>query len=103
MAVVRRVAGSLGVDERQEQTNHGDQRRVQRLVALLAAGLLLAACSGDGQSTVSPPVAPDRTATTTATTVPAAPTVPTTAPPRSPPAPTAAPDRLAAQLTTAET
>jgi membrane-bound lytic murein transglycosylase B len=103
MAGVRRVAGSLGVDERQEQTNHSDQRRVQRLVALVAAGLLLATCSGDGQSTVSPPAAPDRTATTTATTVPAAPTVPTTAPSRSPLTTTTASDRLAAQLTTAET
>ena len=51
-------------DHRQEQTSHRDHRRVQRLVALLAAGLLLAACSGDGRSTVSPPVAPDGTATT---------------------------------------
>ena len=103
VAGVRRIAGPLGADDRQERTSHSDQRRVHRLVALLAAGLLLAACSGDGQSTVSPPVAPDRTATTTATTVPAAPTVPTTVPPRSPPATSTAADRLAAQLTRAET
>jgi hypothetical protein len=76
--------------------------RVQRTVALLAAGLLVAACSGDGRSTVGPPpVASDGAATTTATTLPAAPKVPTTAPPSS--APATAVDRLAAQLTTAET
>jgi len=80
-------------------------RRVHRPVALLAAGLLVAGCSGDGRSTVSPPpVASDGTATTTATTLPPAPKAPTTAaPPRSAPAPTTAVDRLAVQLTTAET
>jgi membrane-bound lytic murein transglycosylase B len=54
---------------------------VQRLVALLTAGLLLVACSGDGRSPVSPPPAASV----------------------SPPAVTTAADRLAAQLTTAET
>jgi membrane-bound lytic murein transglycosylase B len=74
------------------------------LVALLAAGLLVAACSGDGRSTVSPPPgASDGTATTMATTLPAAPKVPPAAPPRSQPATTTAVDRLAAQLITAET
>jgi membrane-bound lytic murein transglycosylase B len=83
--------------------SHSRYRRVHRLVALLAAGLLVAACSGDSQSTVSPPLAPENTATTMTRTVPAAPNAPTTTPPRSLPAPTAAADRLAAQLTTAET
>jgi membrane-bound lytic murein transglycosylase B len=82
--------------------SHSRYRRVHRLVALLAAGLLVAACSGDSQSTVSPPLAPENTATTMTRTVPAAPNAPTTTPPRSLPAPTAAADRLAAQLTTAE-
>jgi len=54
---------------------------VQRLVALLTAGLLLAACSGDGRSPVGPPPAASV----------------------SPPAVTTGADRLAAQLTTAET
>jgi len=52
---------------------------------------------------VSPPVPPDPTATTMKRTVPAAPKVPTTALPGSAPTPTAAAERLAAQLTTAET
>jgi membrane-bound lytic murein transglycosylase B len=98
-------AGPLRVDDRQERTSHSDHRRIHRLVALLAAGLLVAACAGDGQSTASPPVAPDRTATTMTTTVPPAANMPTTAPARSPPATatTTAADRLAAQLTAAET
>jgi membrane-bound lytic murein transglycosylase B len=92
------------VDDRQDQTSHRDHRRVQRLVALLTAGLLVAACAGDGRSTVSPPpVTPESTATTMARTVPPASNLPTTAPPRSPPATIAAADRLAAQLITAET
>ena len=103
MAGVLRIPGLLPADDRHEQTSHRHHRRVQRLVALLAAGLLLAACSGDGRSTVSPSVAPDGTATTMATTVPPASNVPTTALPRSAPATTTAADRLAAQLTTAET
>jgi membrane-bound lytic murein transglycosylase B len=81
--------------------SHSRYRRVHRLVALLAAGLLVAACSGDSQSTVSPPLAPENTATTMTRTVPAAPNAPTTTPPRSLPAPTAAADRLATQPTTA--
>jgi membrane-bound lytic murein transglycosylase B len=96
------IADPLGVDDRQAGTSHRDHRRVHRLVALLAAGLLVAACSGNGRSTVSPPVAPDPTATTMATTVPAAPKVSTTLP-GSAPARTTAADRLATQLTTAET
>jgi membrane-bound lytic murein transglycosylase B len=79
--------------------SHRRYRRVQRLVVLLAAGLLVAACSGGSQSTVSPPLTPKNTGTT----VPPAPTAPTTTPPRSLPAPTAAAERLAAQLTNAET
>jgi transglycosylase-like protein with SLT domain len=86
-------------DGRQEQTSHRDHRSVQRLVILLTAGLMLAACSGDRGSTVSPPpVTP-----TTMTTVPPPPTVPTTAPPRSAPTITTTADRLATQLATAET
>ena len=95
-------ASPLRMDDRQVRTSHSARRRVHRLVALLAAGLLLAACAGDGRSTASPPpVAPVSSGTTTATTAPPASTVPTTALPRSVQA-TAA-DRLAAQLTTAET
>jgi membrane-bound lytic murein transglycosylase B len=97
VAGVLRIVTPVRVDDRQERTSHRDHRHIQRLVGLLAAGLLLAACAGDGRS----PVAPDRTATTMARTVPAAPKVPTTALPGSSPA-TAA-DRLAAQLTRAET
>ena len=48
-------------------------------------------------------MAPDHTATTMATTVPPAPKVPTTTLPRSPLTATTAADRLAAQLTMAET
>jgi Transglycosylase SLT domain len=99
-----RIFGPLPTDDRQEQTSHRHNRRVQRLVALLTAGLLVAACSGDGRSTASPPsVAPASTATTTARTIPPTSNLPTTAPPRSAPATTTAADRLAAQLTTAET
>jgi membrane-bound lytic murein transglycosylase B len=98
-----RIFGPLPTDDWQEETSHRNHRGVQRLVAILTAGLLVAACSGDGRSTVSPPVVPDRTATTMATTAPPAPKVPTTTPPRSAPATTTAADRLAAQLTNAET
>jgi membrane-bound lytic murein transglycosylase B len=99
-----RIPGPLPADDRQEQTSHRNHRSVQRLVALLTAGLLLAACSDDGRSTVSPPsVAPASTATTRARTLTPASKVPTTTPPRSAPATTTAADRLAAQLTTAET
>jgi membrane-bound lytic murein transglycosylase B len=101
VAAVLGIAGPLGVDKRQEQTNHSEHRRVHRLVILLAAGLLVAACSGDGRSTVSPPAAPDPTATM-ASTLPA-PRVPTTTPSTAQPATTTAADRLADQLTTAET
>ena len=104
------VAGGLGIpgplpaDDRDEQTSHRDHRRIQRLAALLTAGLLAAACSGDNRSIVSPPpAAPVSTATTITQTVPAAPEAPTTAPPRSLPATSTVADRLAAQLTTAET
>src|SRR4030095_5839802 len=75
----------------------------QLLCAFCTAGLLVGACSGDGRSTVSQPAAPHSTATTTARTVPPTSNLPTTAPPRSAPATTTTADRLAAQLTTAET
>jgi membrane-bound lytic murein transglycosylase B len=97
------IAGPLAVDDRHERMSHRRYRRVHRLVALLAAGLLVAACSGDSRSTVSPRLPPKNTATTMARTVPPAPNAPTTTPPRSLRAPTAAADRLAAQLTNAET
>jgi hypothetical protein len=98
-----RIPGPLPADDRQERTSHRNHRFVQRLVALLTAGLLLAACSDDGWSTVSPPsVAPASTATTMARTLTPASKVPTTTPPRSAPATTTAADRLAAQLTKAE-
>jgi hypothetical protein len=103
MAGMLEIVDPLRVDDRQDQTSHRDHRRVQRLVALLTAGLLVAACAGTSRSTVSPPpVTPKRTATTMARTVPAASKAPTTAPPRSAPATTTAADRMAAQLTTAE-
>jgi membrane-bound lytic murein transglycosylase B len=99
-----RIFGPLPTDDRQEEISHRSHRGVQRLVALLTAGLLLAACASDGRSTVSPPpVTAESTATTMARTVPPASNLPTTAPPRSPPAAATAADRLAAQLTTAET
>jgi Transglycosylase SLT domain len=98
------IPGPLPADDRHEEISHRDHRRIQRLITLLTAALLVTACSGDGRSTVSPPpAAPDRTATTMTRTVPAAPKVPTTAPPRSAPATITAADRLAAQLTMAET
>jgi hypothetical protein len=97
MTGVLRIANPFRVDDPHVRTSHSDHRPVHGLIALVAAGLLVAACSG--RSTVSPAVVP---ATTMATTVPAAPKVPTTVPPRSLPATTTA-DRLAAQLTTAET
>jgi hypothetical protein len=58
----------------------------------------MAACSGDGRSTISPSVAPERTATTMARTVPPASTVPRTAPLSSATATATVPERLAAQL-----
>jgi hypothetical protein len=81
-----------------------NHRGIRRLAVVVTAGLLVAACSGDGRSTVSPaPAAPDRPATTRTRTIPAAPKAPTTAAPTSAPATITAADRLAAQLTTAET
>ena len=104
MAGMPEIVDPLRVDDRQDQTSHRDHRSIQRLFALLTAGLLVAACAGDGRSTVSPPpVTTERTATTMARTVPAAPKRPTTSRPRSVPAATTAAERLAAQLTTAET
>ena len=103
MAGVLRITGPLEVDDRHERMSHSHDRRVHRLATLLVAGLLVAACSGDGRSTVSPPLAPHSTATTIATTAPAVPKVPTTTLPGSAPATTTAADRLAAQLTKAET
>ena len=105
VAGVLRTPGLLPANNRHLQTSRRDHRRVQRLVALLTSGLLLVACSGGSRSTASPPpVAPKSIATTTTTvrTVPPASKVPTTTLPRSAPAMTTA-DRLAAQLTTAET
>jgi membrane-bound lytic murein transglycosylase B len=104
VAGVPRIPGPLPADDRQQQTSPRNYRRPQRLVVLLAAGLLVAACSGDGRSPTSPrPVASDSSATTMTRTVPAVPAGPTTARPRSAPATPTAADRLAAQLTTAET
>jgi membrane-bound lytic murein transglycosylase B len=103
VAGVLPIAGPLTVDDRQAGTSHRDHRGRNRLIALLAAGLLVAACSGGSRSEVSPPAPPDSAATTMATTVPPAPKVPTTAPLRSAPAVTTGAERLAAQLTTAET
>jgi membrane-bound lytic murein transglycosylase B len=98
------LGSGLGYPRRVDLQAVGNLRRVQRLAAFLTAGLLMAACSGDGRSTASPPpVGPTSTATTMARTVPAAPKAPTTAPPRSAPATITAADQLAAQLTTAET
>jgi membrane-bound lytic murein transglycosylase B len=67
---------------------------VSRLVGLIAAGVLLAACSGGGPSggrpsSAGPPVASTRPATTVPTTIPSARRVTTAA-------------RLAAQISTAE-
>jgi membrane-bound lytic murein transglycosylase B len=98
-----RIFGPLPTDDRQEETSHRNHRGVQRLVAVLTAGLLVAACSGDGRSTVSQPAAPHSTATTTARTIPPTSNLPTTTPPRAAPAATTAAERLGAQLTTAET
>jgi hypothetical protein len=98
------VAGGLGIpgprpaDDRHQATGRRDHRRIRRLTVLLTAALVVAACTGDGRSTVSPPPAATMTRT-----VPAAPKAPTTAPPRSAPATTTTADRLATQLTTAET
>jgi membrane-bound lytic murein transglycosylase B len=102
VAGVPPTAGPFAVDDRHERTSHREHRCLHRLVAVLAAGLLVAACSG-GRSEVSPPAPPDNAANTLVRTIPAAPKVPTTTPPRSAPAATAAADRLATQLTTAET
>jgi membrane-bound lytic murein transglycosylase B len=103
LAGVLPIPGPLPADDSQAQASHRDHRRVQRLVALLSAGLLLAACSGNGRSTVSQPAVASISATTMPRNVPSASNVPTTAPPRSRPATTTAADRLAAQLATAET
>jgi membrane-bound lytic murein transglycosylase B len=85
--------------DRQKLTGHSYHRQIRRLVALLAAGLLVAACSGGSQSEVSPPAPPD----SAATTIPPAPKALTTAPPSSAPSMATPAERLAAQLTTAET
>jgi hypothetical protein len=105
VAGMLRIAGPLRGEDRQERTSYRDHRRGHPLITLLAAGLLLAACSGDSRSPVSPSVAPDRTttATTMARTAPPASNRLTTAPPRPRPAATTVADRLAAQLITAET
>jgi membrane-bound lytic murein transglycosylase B len=81
--------------------SHRDRRHVRRSIALLAAGLLVAACSNIGRSEVSnTSAAPESAATTT---IPPASKVPTTTPPSSAPATITAADRLAAQLATVET
>jgi membrane-bound lytic murein transglycosylase B len=98
VASVAQIARPFAGD-RQKLTSHSDHRQIHQLVALLAAGLLVAACSGGSRSEVSPPAPPD----SAATTVPPAPKVPTTAPPSSAPSMTTPAERLAAQLTTAET
>ena len=103
VAGVLPIAGPLRVDDQQAGTSHRDHRGRNRLIALLAAGLLVAACSADDRSTGNPPVPPDPTATTIKRTVPAAPRVPTTALPGSARTTSMAAERLAAQLTTAET
>jgi membrane-bound lytic murein transglycosylase B len=104
VASVAQIARPFAGD-RQKLMGHSDHRQIHRLVALLAAGPLLVACSGGSRSTASPPpVAPKSTAsTTTVRTVPPASNVSTTAPPSSAPATTTPAERLAAQLTTAET
>jgi membrane-bound lytic murein transglycosylase B len=98
VASVAQIARPFAGD-RQKLTGHSDHRQIHRLVALLAAGLLVAACSGGSQSEVSPPAPPD----SAATTIPPAPKVLTTAPPSSAPSMATPAERLAAQLTTAET
>ena len=99
-----RIADPVSGNDRHQGTNYSGHRRVYRVVALLAAGLLVAACSGDNRSIASPPpVTPESTATTMARTAPPVSNGPTTAPPRSRPATTTAAERLAAQLATAET
>jgi membrane-bound lytic murein transglycosylase B len=70
---------------------------VVRLVSIVAAGVLLAACSGAGPSTAGPP---SRPATGRPATGPPA-TVATTLPPARPPATAAG--RLAAEITRSET
>jgi membrane-bound lytic murein transglycosylase B len=79
------------VADRPERTRHREHRRIQPLVALVAAGLLVAACSDGGRPTIGPPVPPEPTATTMPRTVPPAPKATTTAA-----------DRLAQQLATTE-
>ena len=74
MASVVQIARPFAGD-RQKLTSHSDHRQIHRLVALLAAGLLVAACSGGSRSEVSPLAPPDSAATTMATTVPPAPKV----------------------------
>ena len=98
VASVAQIARQFAGD-RQKLTSHSDHRQIHRLVALLAAGLLAAACSGGSRSGVSPPAPPD----SAATTVSPAPKVPTTALPGSAPTTSTGADRLAAQLITAET
>jgi hypothetical protein len=98
------IADPVSGDDRHQGTSYSGHRRVHRVSALLAAGLLVAACSGDHRSIASPPpVTPESTATTMARTAPPVSNGPTTVPSRSAAATTTAADRLAAQLTTAET
>jgi membrane-bound lytic murein transglycosylase B len=99
-----RIADPVSGNDRHQGTSYSGHRRVHRILALLAAGLLVAACSGDNRSIASPPpVTPESTTTTMARTAPPVSNGPTTAPPRSPPATATVADRLAAQLIMAET
>jgi membrane-bound lytic murein transglycosylase B len=63
---------------------------VSRLLSLIAAAVLLAACSGGGRPAASPPAAPTSPSTTVATTIPSV-------------RPVTAAGRLAAEITEAET
>src|SRR5215218_7921602 len=76
MTGVLRIANPFRVDDLHVRTSHRDHRPGHGLIALVAAGFVVA--GGSGRSTASPPVAPDSTATSMATTAPAPPTVPTT-------------------------
>jgi membrane-bound lytic murein transglycosylase B len=74
---------------------------VSRLVGLIAASVLLAACAGGGRSTAGPPATPT-SPSTTATTVTTA-TTATTATTLAPVRPATAAGRLAAAITETET
>jgi hypothetical protein len=52
-----RIPGPLPTDDQHDQTSHRPHRPVQRLTVLLTAGLLVAAGTGHGRSTIPPPPA----------------------------------------------